>query len=123
MKARTPNPARCQGLGLIRARTHRAKTAVTDVKRLITLPSGDGNRCGKSIVSGTSKAPTQFVDLLAARKVCTDANGDAGIRKASSRMPEQGTQTPSPAPDLIPAETEKQPRTHTEIGTVNGTSR
>lgn len=25
------------------------------------------------------------------------------MRKASTRMPEQGTQTPSPAPDLIPA--------------------
>jgi hypothetical protein len=27
------------------------------------------------------------------------------MRKASTRLPEQGTQTPSPAPDLIPAET------------------
>ena len=26
------------------------------------------------------------------------------MRKASTRLPEQGTQTPSPAPDLIPAE-------------------
>jgi acetyl esterase/lipase len=42
------------------------------------------------------------------------------MRKASTRMPEQGTQMPSPAPDLIPAETENQPRTHTKIGTVNG---
>jgi hypothetical protein len=42
------------------------------------------------------------------------------MRKASTRMPEQGTQTPSPAPDLIPAKTEHQPRTYTEIGTVNG---
>jgi hypothetical protein len=25
------------------------------------------------------------------------------MRKASTRMPEQGTQAPSPAPDLIPA--------------------
>ena len=37
------------------------------------------------------------------------------MRKASTRMPEQGTQTPSPAPDLIPAETENQPRTHIAI--------
>jgi hypothetical protein len=29
------------------------------------------------------------------------------MRKASTRLPEQGTQTPSPAPDLIPAETNK----------------
>jgi hypothetical protein len=26
------------------------------------------------------------------------------MRKACTRLPEQGTQTPSPAPDLIPAE-------------------
>jgi hypothetical protein len=38
-------------------------------------------------------------------------------------MPEQGTQAPSPAPDLIPAEVKNQPRTHTGIGTANrGTS-
>jgi hypothetical protein len=42
------------------------------------------------------------------------------MRKASTRLPEQGTQTPSPAPDLIPAETENQLRTHTGIGTANG---
>jgi len=29
------------------------------------------------------------------------------MRKASTGMPEQGTQAPSPAPDLIPAKTEK----------------
>jgi len=40
------------------------------------------------------------------------------MRKASTRMPEQGTQAPSPAPDLIPAE--HQPRTYIEIGTTNG---
>jgi len=42
------------------------------------------------------------------------------MRKASTRLPEQGTQTPSPAPDLIPAETENQPRTNIETGTANG---
>jgi hypothetical protein len=42
------------------------------------------------------------------------------MRKASTGMPEQGTQAPSPAPDLIPAEIENQPRTYTEIGLVNG---
>ena len=42
------------------------------------------------------------------------------MRKASTRLPEQGTQTPSPAPDLIPAETEKQLRTHFGISRGNG---
>src|SRR5215831_18600055 len=32
----------------------------------------------------------------------------------------QGTQAPSPAPRLIPAETEHQLRTNMEIGTANG---
>src|SRR5579864_7932146 len=63
---------------------------------------------------------TQFVELLAARRVCTDSNGDAGMRKASTRLPEQGTQTPSPAPDLIPAEPKNQPRTRIGIGSANG---
>ena len=45
------------------------------------------------------------------------------MRKASTGLLEQGTQTPSPAPDLIPAETKNQPRTPIGIGTVNwGTS-
>jgi hypothetical protein len=42
------------------------------------------------------------------------------MRKASTRLPEQGTQTPSPAPDLIPAEPKNQPKTHIAIGTANG---
>ena len=42
------------------------------------------------------------------------------MSKASTELLEQGTQTPSPAPDLIPAETKNQPRTHIGIGTVNG---
>ena len=42
------------------------------------------------------------------------------MRKASTRLLKQGTQTPSPAPDLIPAETNHQPRTHIGIGTANG---
>jgi len=42
------------------------------------------------------------------------------MRKASTRLPEQGTQTPSPAPDLIPAKTKNQSRTHIAIGTANG---
>src|SRR5713101_1642662 len=46
----------------------------------------------------------QFVGLLAAGRICTETSGDAGMRKASTGLLEQGTQTPSPAPDLIPAE-------------------
>jgi hypothetical protein len=42
------------------------------------------------------------------------------MSKASTELLEQGTQTPSPAPDLIPAQTENQPRTHIGIGTANG---
>jgi hypothetical protein len=42
------------------------------------------------------------------------------MSKASTALLEQGTQTPSPAPDLIPAETKNQPRSHIGIGTVNG---
>src|SRR5579864_9627153 len=46
---------------------------------------------------------TQFAELFATSRICTSAVGDAGMRKASTRMPEQGTQAPPPAPDLIPA--------------------
>jgi hypothetical protein len=42
------------------------------------------------------------------------------MRKASTELLEQGTQTPSPAPDLIPAEAKNQRWTHIGIGTVNG---
>jgi hypothetical protein len=42
------------------------------------------------------------------------------MRKTSTKLLEQGTQTPSPAPDLIPAEPKNQPRTHIGIGTANG---
>lgn len=41
------------------------------------------------------------------------------MSKASTALLEQGTQTPSPAPGLIPAKT-KTPRTYIGIGTVNG---
>src|SRR6266567_7796050 len=47
----------------------------------------------------------QFVELPVAGRVCTDSSGDEGMRKASTALLEQGTQTPSPAPDLIPAVT------------------
>src|ERR1035438_6202378 len=66
------------------------------------------------------KTSAQFVKLLDAGRVCTDSSGDEGMSKASTELLEQGTQTPSPAPDLIPAQTENQPRTHIGIGTANG---
>src|SRR5437870_3960468 len=50
-----------------------------------------------------SAASTQFAGLRAAGRVCTNTSGDAGMKKASTRLLEQETQTPSPAPDLIPA--------------------
>ncbi len=45
------------------------------------------------------------------------------MRKASTVLLEQGTQTPSPAPNLIPAENERQNpnrKTLIRIGTANG---
>ena len=60
----------------------------------------------RNLAAGLQRTtPTQFVELFAARRVCKESSGDDGMRKASTRLPEQGTQTPSPAPDLIPAET------------------
>src|SRR5947207_9271796 len=50
-------------------------------------------------------ASAQFVGLLAARRVCTDTSGDERMRKTSTWLLGKGTQTPSPAPYLIPAET------------------
>src|SRR6266704_177485 len=47
---------------------------------------------------------TSFVSVGAAGRVCTNTSGDAGMKKASTRLLEQETQTPSPGPDLIPAE-------------------
>ena len=55
-----------------------------------------------------SATPAQFTELHAARRICTRTNGDAGMRKASTVLLEQGTQAPSPAPDLIPAANERQ---------------
>src|SRR5580693_8344693 len=52
-----------------------------------------------------SAAPTQFARVLVACSLCTNTSGDDGMRKASTGMLEKGTQTPSPSPDLIPAET------------------
>src|SRR6266700_5147438 len=47
----------------------------------------------------------QFVELPVTGRVCTDSSGDEAMSKASTALLEQGIQTPSPAPDLIPAET------------------
>ena len=89
----------------------------TDVLPLEGEVRRDGQQRGQAAEEPTS---TQFVALFATSRVCTSAVGDPGMRKASTGMPEQGTQAPSPAPDLIPAGNEKQPRTYTEIGTANG---
>src|SRR5437016_13552119 len=60
----------------------------------------------RNLAAGLQRTTSaQFVELLAAGRVCTDSSGDEGMRKASTALLEQGTQTPSPAPDLIPAET------------------
>src|SRR5512135_85144 len=60
----------------------------------------------RNLATGLQRTTSpQFIELLAARRVCTDTSGDAGMRKASTRLPEQGIQAPSPAPDLIPAVT------------------
>src|SRR5439155_18345240 len=47
---------------------------------------------------------TSLASVGAAGRVCTNTCGDAGMKKASTRLLEQETQTPSPGPDLIPAE-------------------
>src|SRR6185437_10063755 len=59
----------------------------------------------RNLAAGLQPATSaQFAGLLATRRVCSNTSGDAGMRKASTVLLEQGTQTPSPAPDLIPAE-------------------
>src|SRR5438094_5677723 len=65
-----------------------------------------------------SSVHTQFAGLRAAGRVCTNTSGDAGMKKASTRLLEQETQTPSPAPDLIPLN--HQLRAYIGIGTANG---
>src|SRR5437660_12432418 len=59
----------------------------------------------RNLAAGLQRTTSaQFVELLAARRVCQDS-GDDGMRRASTRLLEQGIQVASPAPDLIPAET------------------
>src|SRR5438552_11743327 len=54
--------------------------------------------------------PPQFVELHAARRVCKESSGDDSVTKASTRLPEQGTKTPSAAPDVILAEKSSRPK-------------
>src|ERR1035441_6659752 len=75
----------------------------------------------RNLAAGLQRTTSaQFVKLLKPGRVGSDSSGNEGMSKASTELLEQGTQTPSPAPDLIPAQTENQPRTHIGIGTANG---
>jgi hypothetical protein len=85
-------------------------TSLTDARRKIETWRQDYKQ----------QRPHSSLNYLPPAEFARNTSGDAGMRKASTRLPEQGTQTPSPAPDLIPAETENQPRTHVRIGTANG---
>ena len=62
-----------------------------------------------------------FGSTRAAGRVCTNTSGDAGMKKASTRLLEQETQTPSPAPDLIPAESSTE-NLHWDWYSKRGTS-
>src|SRR5215831_4655515 len=76
----------------------------------------------RKLAAGLQPATTsQFVELSSAGGVCQNSSGDAGMSKRFYREgAKQGTQAPSPAPRLIPAETEHQPRTNIGIGSANG---
>src|SRR5438034_9687254 len=75
-------------------------------ERQLVHQSERRTRQDRNLAAGLQPAASaQFVGLLAARRVCTDTSGDERMRKTSTWLLEQGTQTPSPAPDLIPAET------------------
>ena len=55
------------------------------------------------------RSPEEFEREAQSRHVATDSNGGTitfftGLPQSSTGMPEQGTQTPSPTPDLLPAE-------------------
>src|SRR2546430_16571914 len=50
-------------------------------------------------------ASAQFAELHIACRVCTDTSGDERMRKTSTWLLEQGSQTTFPAPCLIPTET------------------
>ena len=71
-----------------------------------------------SVVQPATSA--QFVGLLAAGRVCKESRGDDGMRKASTRMPEQGTQRRPLLRTSSPLKPKNQPRTNIETGTTNG---
>ena len=85
-------------------------TSLIDARRKIETWRQDYNQ----------QRPHSSFNYLPPAEFARDTSGDAGMRKASTELPEQGTQTPSPAPDLIPAETKNQPRTYIGFGTANG---
>jgi hypothetical protein len=86
------------------------------VIRMLTVADECTREC--PVIEVAPAPSTQFVGLSAASRVCTHTSGDEAVRKASTGMLEQEIQSPSPAPDLIPAE--HQPRTYIQIGTTNG---
>jgi putative transposase len=85
-------------------------TSLSDARRKVETWRLDYNQ----------QRPHSSLDYLPPAEFARKAAVDDSMRKASTRLPEQGTQTPPPAPDLIPAEHENQPRTHIAIGTANG---
>src|SRR6202051_296867 len=71
----------------------------------------------RNLAAGLQPATSaQFTGLLVTRRVCTNAGGDAGMRKASTRLLEQGIQAPSPTSSPL----KHQPRTYIGIGTSDG---
>src|SRR5215469_15539233 len=56
--------------------------------------------------------PVEFARTVVEMRACSEDLYRDGAK--------QGTQSPSPAPRLIPAETENQPRTNIKTGTANG---
>lgn len=69
-------------------------TSLTDARRKIDIWRQDCNQ----------QRPHSSLGYRPPR-ICTGESGDEDMRKASSGMPEQGTQTPSPAPDSSPLKT------------------
>ncbi len=92
--------------------THRQAELLTDAPQDC---AGSGPLALSSVIRHQQTAKR---GLRAAGRVCTNTSGDAGMKKASTRLLEQETQTPSPAPDLIPLN--HQLRTYIGIGTANG---
>ena len=83
-------------------------TSLSDARRKVETWRQDYNQ----------QRPHEFVELFAECRVCQESNGDEGMRKASTRLPEQGLRPLLRT--LIPAEIENQLRTHIRIGTANG---